>query len=180
MILDPDTGEVQIRGPKTKEQKARLDEALRRRTEAQEEVTYFAAKYRKTRDERKRRNGSRNGTTSNACSTSSTTFCPNVTRQSWKTGRIVKAHHAPGEAALGLINIGVKHGCLAVSQRKKSMFLGCVLQDTVRGTCPTYFREKRTPIPNVGAQIRNVHSNGYARGPIKRSRDGFWHCSAKE
>lgn len=31
-----------------------LDEAIRRRTEAQEDVTYFAEKYRKARDEQKK------------------------------------------------------------------------------------------------------------------------------
>lgn len=54
MFLDPNTGGVQIKGPSTKEQKARLDEAIRRRTEAQEDVTYFAEKYRKARDEQKK------------------------------------------------------------------------------------------------------------------------------
>jgi len=54
MILDPNTGGVQIRGPSTKEQKARLDEAIRRRTEAQDEVNYFADKYHKARDEQKK------------------------------------------------------------------------------------------------------------------------------
>jgi hypothetical protein len=50
IMLDPDTGEVKIMGPKTKEQKARVDEALERRAEAQEEVSYFANKYRRARD----------------------------------------------------------------------------------------------------------------------------------
>lgn len=54
IVLDPNTGGVQIKGPSTKEQKARLDEAIRRRTEAQEDVSYFAEKYRKARDEKKK------------------------------------------------------------------------------------------------------------------------------
>ncbi|WP_338467648.1 DUF5681 domain-containing protein [Novosphingobium sp. ZN18A2] len=49
IILDPDSGEVKITGPQTKEQKQRLDEALERRAEAQEEVNYFAEKYRRSR-----------------------------------------------------------------------------------------------------------------------------------
>lgn len=50
MVLDPNTGDVAIQGPQTKEQKARFEEALRRRGEAQEEVTYFAEKHRRARD----------------------------------------------------------------------------------------------------------------------------------
>lgn len=50
IILNPNNGDVKILGPQTKEQKQRLDEALRRRFEAQEEVNYFADKYRRTRD----------------------------------------------------------------------------------------------------------------------------------
>ncbi|MEO6718587.1 MAG: DUF5681 domain-containing protein [Novosphingobium sp.] len=50
VILDPNTGGVRIHGPQTKEQKAQLDEAIARRTEAQEDVNYFAAKYRRARD----------------------------------------------------------------------------------------------------------------------------------
>lgn len=50
IVLDPDTGDVKIFGPKTKEQKARVDEALARRAEAQEEVSYFVEKYRRARD----------------------------------------------------------------------------------------------------------------------------------
>jgi hypothetical protein len=52
IILNPKTGDVQILGPQTKEQKQRLDEALERRAQAQEEVTYFAEKYRRARDPR--------------------------------------------------------------------------------------------------------------------------------
>jgi len=50
ILLDPDTGNVRILGPQTKEQKERLDAALARRAEAQEEVNYCAEKYRRTRD----------------------------------------------------------------------------------------------------------------------------------
>lgn len=39
-------------GPETKEQKERLDEALARRAEAQEEVNYFAEKFRRAKSER--------------------------------------------------------------------------------------------------------------------------------
>lgn len=50
IVLDPNTGDARILGPQTKEQKQRLDEALQRRSEAQEEVNYFADKYRRSRD----------------------------------------------------------------------------------------------------------------------------------
>ena len=50
IILDPNNGDAQILGPKTKEQKERLDHALERRAEAQEFVTYFADKQRRARD----------------------------------------------------------------------------------------------------------------------------------
>ena len=49
MILNPKTGDVTIAGPMTKEQKDRLDEAIRRRAEAQNCVNDFAAKYRRAR-----------------------------------------------------------------------------------------------------------------------------------
>jgi hypothetical protein len=49
VILDPHTGGVSFAGPLTKEARDRLDEALARRAEAQENVNYFAEKYRKTR-----------------------------------------------------------------------------------------------------------------------------------
>lgn len=52
IILDPHDGGVSIKGPQTKEQKQRLDHALERRAEAQEEVNYFADKYRKARSEK--------------------------------------------------------------------------------------------------------------------------------
>lgn len=50
MILDPSTGSVRIEGPQTKEQRDRLEQALQRRSEAQEEVNFFADKYRRSRD----------------------------------------------------------------------------------------------------------------------------------
>src|SRR5690606_19759282 len=49
IILDVDTGDVQFRGPKTKEEKQRLDEFLARRDQAQEDVSYFADKHRLAR-----------------------------------------------------------------------------------------------------------------------------------
>lgn len=52
MIIDPDTGRVSIRGPKTKEQKQQLDEALARRTEAQELVSQAAQAHRRSRSEK--------------------------------------------------------------------------------------------------------------------------------
>ena len=51
IILDVNTGAVSYEGPQTKEQKARFDEAVERRAQAQEEVTYFATKYRRSRSE---------------------------------------------------------------------------------------------------------------------------------
>ncbi len=51
IILETNTGTVKYEGPQTKEQKARFDEAVERRAQAQEEVTDFAAKYRRTRSE---------------------------------------------------------------------------------------------------------------------------------
>ena len=50
IILNPNNGDTDILGPQTKEQKQRLDQALERRGQAQEEVTYFADKYRRARD----------------------------------------------------------------------------------------------------------------------------------
>lgn len=50
IVLHPDTGDVQILGPKTKEQKQRLEQAVKRRAEAQEEVNYFADRYRRARN----------------------------------------------------------------------------------------------------------------------------------
>lgn len=49
MILDTATGGVRIEGPDTREKKQALDEGLQRRAEAQEEVNYFAEKYRRSR-----------------------------------------------------------------------------------------------------------------------------------
>ena len=49
--IDPNTGDVRIFGPQTKEQKALYDQATERRIEAQEEVSYFADKYRKARSD---------------------------------------------------------------------------------------------------------------------------------
>lgn len=51
IIINPNTGDVRILGPQTKEQKARYDQARERRIEAQEEVSYFADLYRATADE---------------------------------------------------------------------------------------------------------------------------------
>lgn len=51
VLLDPHTGNVKFAGPLTKEARDRLDQALIRRADAQEEVTYFAEKYRETSDE---------------------------------------------------------------------------------------------------------------------------------
>ena len=51
VLLDPNTGDVKFAGPLTKEARDRLDQALKRRADAQEEVTYFAEKYRETSDE---------------------------------------------------------------------------------------------------------------------------------
>lgn len=51
IILDPNNGGVRFAGPMTAEQRGRLEEALKRRHEAQEEVTYFAKKYRRARSE---------------------------------------------------------------------------------------------------------------------------------
>lgn len=51
IILFPNDGGVQIAGPQTKEQKERMDAAVERRAEAQEDVTFFANKYRRARAE---------------------------------------------------------------------------------------------------------------------------------
>jgi len=50
IVLDPNTGDARILGPQTKEQKQRFEEALQRRSDAQDEVNYFAQKYRRSRD----------------------------------------------------------------------------------------------------------------------------------
>lgn len=49
IFINPDNGDVRIEGPKTAEQKERLDEALKRRSVAQEEVNYLAERYRRSR-----------------------------------------------------------------------------------------------------------------------------------
>lgn len=54
IILHPNTGDVQILDPQTKEEKLQLDKALERRAVAQEEVNYFAEKYRRTRDQERK------------------------------------------------------------------------------------------------------------------------------
>lgn len=51
IILDVNTGAVNYEGPQTKEQKARFDQAVERRAQAQEDVTYFAEKHRRSRSE---------------------------------------------------------------------------------------------------------------------------------
>lgn len=55
IILDPHTGGVKIAGPQTKEQREQLDACIERRSEAQEEVSYFAEKYRRSRSEKMQR-----------------------------------------------------------------------------------------------------------------------------
>lgn len=52
ILLDVDTGQVLYAGPKTKEQKVKFDEAIERRAQAQEEVTSYAEKYRRSRSDR--------------------------------------------------------------------------------------------------------------------------------
>lgn len=49
IIIDPRLGDVRILGPQTKEEKAHYDKARDRRIEAQENVSYYAEKYRKAR-----------------------------------------------------------------------------------------------------------------------------------
>ena len=51
IILNPNDGSVRFAGPLTKEQRDQLEEALERRDQAQEDVTYFAEKYRRARSE---------------------------------------------------------------------------------------------------------------------------------
>jgi hypothetical protein len=51
IIVDPSNGGVRILGPQTPEQKAHFDEAMARRLEAQEAVSFFAQKYRRARSE---------------------------------------------------------------------------------------------------------------------------------
>lgn len=52
VILDPTTGNVEIEGPLTREQRDQLEQILLRRDEAQAVVSEMAEKYRKTRSAR--------------------------------------------------------------------------------------------------------------------------------
>lgn len=52
ILVDPRTGEVRFIGPFLPEEKARLDEMLLRRDEAQEEIRDFAARHARTRSAR--------------------------------------------------------------------------------------------------------------------------------
>lgn len=52
IILNPSNGDVEIRGPQTREQKAHYDEARRRRIEAQESVSYYARKFERVKSEK--------------------------------------------------------------------------------------------------------------------------------
>lgn len=54
ILLDPSTGSVRIVGPQTEEQRERFEECIRRRAVAQEEVTYFSEKYRRSRSDKMR------------------------------------------------------------------------------------------------------------------------------
>ena len=54
IILDPSNGGVKITGPQTREQQNQLEKALARRDEAQDEVNYYAGKYRRSRSEQRR------------------------------------------------------------------------------------------------------------------------------
>ena len=54
IVLDLNNGGVRFAGPVTKEQRDRVEEALQRRLEAQENVTYFADKYRAAKSEEKK------------------------------------------------------------------------------------------------------------------------------
>ena len=54
IILDPATGGVKFVGTQTKEQRDWHDEALTRRDQAQEDVNYFAEKYRRSKSARMR------------------------------------------------------------------------------------------------------------------------------
>jgi hypothetical protein len=50
IILDPNTGGVKIRGPQTREQKEHYDLSIARRDIAQQDVTYYAWKFRRARN----------------------------------------------------------------------------------------------------------------------------------
>ena len=54
VIINPDTGDVRVNGPKTKEQKQLFDKALETRRQCQEDVSYFAAKYKHARDPKRK------------------------------------------------------------------------------------------------------------------------------
>lgn len=54
IVVNPANGHVEVLGPQTKEQRDRLDEALMRRSQAQEEVNYCAAKYRAARSDKQK------------------------------------------------------------------------------------------------------------------------------
>ena len=54
IILDPSDGSVRFEGPQTPEQRERFEHALKRREEAQEEVTYWADKYSRSRSDKMR------------------------------------------------------------------------------------------------------------------------------
>ena len=49
ILLDPNTGETKILGPKTKEEKQRFDQVIERRCQAQQDVNYYAERHRRTR-----------------------------------------------------------------------------------------------------------------------------------
>lgn len=53
--IDVRTGRVSINGPMCEDEKAEWDKLIARRDEAQEEVTYYANEYRKTRNPRKKK-----------------------------------------------------------------------------------------------------------------------------
>ncbi len=53
IIINTSNGEVRIEGPHTKEQKDYYEKAQARRIEAQENVSHFAAKYRRSKNEEK-------------------------------------------------------------------------------------------------------------------------------
>lgn len=54
IIVNPKTAEVEILGPQTPEQKAIYEDQIKRRDEAQLEVSTFAARYRRARDPAKK------------------------------------------------------------------------------------------------------------------------------
>ncbi|MBX7502335.1 hypothetical protein K3181_12860 [Qipengyuania sp. YG27] len=54
IVINTSNGEVRIEGPQTKEQKDHYEKAHARRVEAQECVSHFAAKYRRSKNEEKK------------------------------------------------------------------------------------------------------------------------------